>query len=394
MSLINNVLQDLDQRSALSAPDGKLLPEQVRALPPPPDKEWFWGVVSLLLVAALCWVGWVAYQLQPRSVATELAFKAAEEAPRNAERARIAALQVPPQAQAADKPAKSAPPAETAKPAPSEAALLSEAAGLAAEPAKPPTVLPELFKLASAIETPIAPRAPAQNASPAETAVPSPAKSKPEKPTAAPSPKAPVAATRLEKREQPRSGAEKAEAEFRRAAGLLNQGRVSEAAAGFTAALALDPTHEAARQSLAAVLIENRRFDEAGRVLQDGLALNPANGRFAMVLARIYAEQGNNVLALEILEKAKSSAQGDAEFNPLSGAILQRLSRHEEAAEAYRAAVQAVPQSGIAWVGLGISLEALRRPAEAGDAFRRAVATGSLSAEVKTYAEQRARQLH
>jgi MSHA biogenesis protein MshN len=55
--------------------------------------------------------------------------------------------------------------------------------------------------------------------------------------------------------------------------------------------------------------------------------------------------------------------------------------------------VSAGPQNGVSWVGLGISLEALQRRTEAADAFRRAVATGTLTAEVKNYAEQRARAL-
>jgi MSHA biogenesis protein MshN len=390
MSLINQVLQDLDQRNALSAADGTLPPQQVRAIPAPlPDREWFWGVVALLMVAALCWVGWVAYQLQPKSVATELAFKADEEARQHAEQAPIAASQQPAQVPTADKPAAPASSPETQKPA----SPSIEAAASVAEPPKPPTVPLEVFKLASSIETPITQRAPAENASQVETLVPPPVKNRPTAVRAVLKPPA-EALPRLEKREMPSTSAEKAESEFRRAAALLNQGRISEAEAGLTAALALDPAHETARQSLVAVLIENRRFDEASRLLQDGLASNPANARFAMVLARIHAERGDNALALEVLEKAKGSAQGDAEFNPLLGAILQRLSRHEEAAQAYRAAVQAVPQSGISWVGLGISLEALQRRAEAGDAFRRAVATGSLNADVKTYAEQRARQLH
>jgi MSHA biogenesis protein MshN len=414
MSLINKVLQDLDQRSAMSAPDGQLPPRQVRAIPaPPPGREWFWRVVAVLITAALGWVGWIAYQLQPRNLATELGYKAGEEARQKTERARIAAGKVtpPPQTRATEKaaasaeagksaaaPAKPPVPTPSSKPAPLPEApmpALAEAAAPAAEPAKPPATTLEIFKLAFSIETPITQRPPTETPSQAETSRPPPANQNLEKPPApAAKPKPPAqAAARLEKREQPRTSAETAEAEFRRAAALVNQGRISEAAAGLTAALALDPAHEAARQTLVAVLIENRRFDEASRLLQDGLAANPGNARFAMVLARIHAERGDNALALEVLEKAKSSAQGDAEFNPLLGAILQRMSRHDEAAQAYRAAVHTMPESGIAWVGLGISLEALQRRTEAGDAFRRAVGTGSLNADVKTYAEQRARQL-
>jgi hypothetical protein len=47
------------------------------------------------------------------------------------------------------------------------------------------------------------------------------------------------------------------------------------------------------------------------------------------------------------------------------------------------------PQSGTSWVGLAISLEALGSRPEAAEAFRRGIATGTLPADVKGYAEQR-----
>src|SRR5712671_5084482 len=168
MSLINQVLQDLDQRNALSAPDGPLPPQQVRAIPaPPPDREWFWGVVALLIAVALCWVGWVAYQLQPQSVATELAFKAGEELRQRAKQADTAVAEAP----AAPAPlSEPAPVAETPKPA------LTEAPAPAPQPPQPSTVPFEVLRLASSIETPIAQRGPAQNASQIEAPVPTTAK--------------------------------------------------------------------------------------------------------------------------------------------------------------------------------------------------------------------------
>ena len=61
---------------------------------------------------------------------------------------------------------------------------------------------------------------------------------------------------RVEKREQVLSPEDRAEAEFRRGVGLLNQGRVSESEEAFGAALAVYPAHEAARQALVAVGLE------------------------------------------------------------------------------------------------------------------------------------------
>jgi hypothetical protein len=46
-----------------------------------------------------------------------------------------------------------------------------------------------------------------------------------------------------------------------------------------------------------------------------------------------------------------------------------------------------------AWIVLCISLEALQQRADAADAFRHALAAGPVSAELKTFAEQRIRAL-
>jgi len=139
--------------------------------------------------------------------------------------------------------------------------------------------------------------------------------------------------------------------------------------------------------------VEEGRLDDAKRLLAEGLNRNPAQTQFAVTLSRIAAGQGDYKGALQVLDKVSEPARTGAEYNALQGALLQKLHRHAEATQAYEAALKALPESGTAWVGLGISLEALAKRPEAAEAFRRAVATGNLGAEVRSYAEQRARAL-
>ena len=83
MSIINKMLQDLDRRQGLSEPDATVAMPQVRTVRAARgDREWFWRIVAVLLVASVGWVAWIAWQLQPReSIATDLALKAAQSAP-------------------------------------------------------------------------------------------------------------------------------------------------------------------------------------------------------------------------------------------------------------------------------------------------------------------------
>jgi Flp pilus assembly protein TadD len=112
-----------------------------------------------------------------------------------------------------------------------------------------------------------------------------------------------------------------------------------------------------------------------------------------VALARIYVDRGDFPLALEVLDKAGAGAAPNDDYHVMRGAILLKLSRPGEAADAYRLALGSGKQSGASWVGLGVSLDALGEKPEAAEAFRRGVATGGLAEELKAYAEQRLRQL-
>ena len=198
---------------------------------------------------------------------------------------------------------------------------------------------------------------------------------------------------RIDKREHARTPSDRAEAQFRRAAQLLQHGRVVDAQEALSAALAEDPTHRAARQTLIALYLEERRFDDARSQLEDGLAANPGYAPFAVALARMRLDKGDYTGALSVLDQASEGPDRGADYYSLRGAVLQRLSRHADAADAYRHALNVGPQTGTSWVGLGISLEALAKRPEAAEAFRRALATGGLANDVKAYASQRIQQL-
>ena len=117
-----------------------------------------------------------------------------------------------------------------------------------------------------------------------------------------------------------------------------------------------------ARQALISLLVDQRRLDDAQRLLQEALARDPDQVQFATVLARILVERDDYGRALEVLRACKGDVSRDADYNALLGAVLQHMSRPAEAADAYRAALRLAPQAGTAWVGLGLSLEALRPP--------------------------------
>lgn len=338
MSLINKMLQDLDARAG--QPGAAPLPADVR-LAPAPEARARW-VRGALLGAALGAVG----------AAGLIGWRAMGE----------------PQA-----PAVAAAPVQAA-PVALPVALPVAAPAQVAEVAPPPPVpLPEPEPAPEPVQAPPAPRQESMRA----TVKPAPA------------PRKPVAPAAVNGRSE--TTAQRTENTYRRALLVLEDGRVTEAIATLQAALKIDPRHEASRQTLVGLLIEARRPDEAMRQLQAALTLDARQPSLAMLLARLQVERGGPALAT--LMRTLPHAAGNGEYHAFLAGVLQREGRHREAAEHYQAALRTAPGNGVWWMGLGISLQAEKRDAEAVAAFWQALGSGTLSPELTAFVERRLGQL-
>jgi MSHA biogenesis protein MshN len=353
MSLINKMLQDLDRRNAMA--DASPAPQPVRPIGQPArGRDRFWWIVAALMIGAAGWMGWVAWNIfAPREpLATPAAYaveKQAKARPRTVEQKL-----------------------EEPKPEPVAKAE--------------PQVPVETLRLAHTIDTPfIKPAAKPERARKAAA----------EGPVAqAPRPQVVLAdKPKIERRELVAPASERAEVEFRAAAELLRQGRAAQAEAGFLGALKIDPSHRGARQALVALHLERGQLETARRLLEEGLNIDPSQPDFSVALARILVERKDFAGALAALQASEAAAGAHAEHHFLRGTVLQRLGRHQEAADAYRNSLQVQQASARSWIGLGISLEALQHRAEASEAFKRALAAGPADAELRSFAEQRIRAL-
>jgi MSHA biogenesis protein MshN len=189
------------------------------------------------------------------------------------------------------------------------------------------------------------------------------------------------------------SPAQHAEAEFRKAVALMQQGHIADAMAGYEAVLRLDAGHDAARQALVALLLESKRGAYAERVLQDGLKNKPEHTGFAMLLARLQVERSAVDQAAATLEKSLPYANAQADYQAFYAALLQRQNRHKEAIAYYQVALQLAPDNGIWLMGYGISLQAMQRADDARDAFRRALESKTLNPELQAFVQQKLKGL-
>ena len=362
MSLINQMLQDLDSRRAVNG----ALPNEVRPLPAAPRSHG--TLVAGICIAVFALLGVFVWRQLDSPTAS---------APR-------AALPAPPQAEKnlESPPGPSAPPA----------AALPEFSGISGADDEARLrlttslrLLPERELLAAAPAVPSRVVAP-----PTAAATPANAKGGALLATHSPTPNGPVL---IEKSAASGSSLERAEGEYRKALGVLNSGRLTETIEGLRAALKLDGAHTGARQLLFKLLVENRRVDEAAELLQEGLQSQPAQILWAMSLGRLQVDHGDLPGAWQTLQRSLPFAVNNADYQGFAGHVLQRLGRNREAAAHYQTAAHLAPAEGRWWLGLGLALESSGQAAEAREALLRAKASATLGVELANLVEQKLRQL-
>lgn len=199
------------------------------------------------------------------------------------------------------------------------------------------------------------------------------------------------ASSRIDKQERVPTPAERAEAFYRQGREAQRAGRADEALTSYQAALAVFPEQAAARQALAALLIEARRWEAAEQVLREGIELPAARLASTLTLARVLVERSQAAAALELMEKQAASGERNAEYQGFLAVLLNRAGRAHEAAERYQAATRLAPGEARWWAGLGIALEADGQGAAAREAYLKARSLPGLPPELAQHIEQRLR---
>lgn len=182
---------------------------------------------------------------------------------------------------------------------------------------------------------------------------------------------------------------ERSKESYRDALALYRQGRLLDGNEHLRRALELDPRNVKARIYLATQYLGQGGRDEAEQLLAQGIELTPDNAKLAKFYARLLVAKGNVDKALSVLEDAQPDVVQDPEYHAFMAALYQRLGRHEEAVTAYRRVVEVRPDSGVWWMGLAISLEAMGDDDVAIVAYRKALNGHAMTADLQRYASER-----
>lgn len=203
----------------------------------------------------------------------------------------------------------------------------------------------------------------------------------------------PEAVTSVNDIKRPAGTAQLAESRYQRALEYLQVSRMDPAIEQLREAVRLQPDMHVARELLANLYLRTGRNAEAFIVLKAGMDASPQYLPFAKMYARTLVQQGQLPAAKQVLESSLLFAGNDADYQALLAAVEQRLGDHGAAVSRYMRALEINKQQGTWWVGMGISLEALGRNAEANQAYKAARVSPGLSAELVAYVESRLKQL-
>ncbi len=152
------------------------------------------------------------------------------------------------------------------------------------------------------------------------------------------------------------------------------------------------PGDRRARELLIGLMLRGERYPAAIEQLDKGLARAPSHAKFMLIKARLLAQAGDMTGALGLLESLPRAHDGRVEAVQMLGALYQQQGRYADAVVSYRELLGLKPNYGPAWVGYAISLDGTGDP-KALAAYRRALRLGGVPSAAAMYARERIAQL-
>jgi len=278
--------------------------------------------MAMTMLFAVGWVAWLVWQLTPHSVVTDLVYQSREERsprrkrPPRSLRRRCGRLEF-----------------RTRR-------FVSRAGAFAATLEK---VNVDMLRLATELTTPIPQRSSRTSSSRSGSKTRSGAR---RRSRSNPLLRATLPPRRARSTAREYSARNRAESEFRRAVNLVNQGRIAEGMDGFRRALEIDPGHEAARQTMVALLLEAKRVDEAAVSCRTA-SRSTREHRFRHAARAHHGREQRYLHGAFRAAKARRTAGPQPGLSRICRWLYQRLERHKEAIEQYQAALRLAPSAGV-----------------------------------------------
>lgn len=198
----------------------------------------------------------------------------------------------------------------------------------------------------------------------------------------------------MEKVIHPPSTTELADQLYQQGYRALQQRNSTSAEQLWQKALTTEPGHLKSREGLIALYLSQGRKIESAKLLEEGVRRHPEHAQFALLHARMLAEEGHAAAAISALEQAMGNTEPQQpELFALAAALYQQQHDYDNSIRAYQRALYLHPQQSHWWMGLGISLEGAGKPTEAKSAYEEALQRGALTKDARKYVQQRLQEL-
>jgi Tfp pilus assembly protein PilF len=183
------------------------------------------------------------------------------------------------------------------------------------------------------------------------------------------------------------------EEEYQAALQYSSQGNLTKAQLLLSQLVVKYPEYTSARESLVKILLEQDKQLQADMVLQVGLQQKPLYPPYAELKARILVKEGKMTDAINLLQKSAPAINSNPDYHAFIAALYQRQGQSLLAAKLYEQLIPLEPENGVWWMGLGIAYENLGKHSEALQAYARADRIDQLNPELKAYIESRIHSL-
>ncbi len=151
------------------------------------------------------------------------------------------------------------------------------------------------------------------------------------------------------------------------------------------ALLKTDPSYKDARTSLVALYLNNGEQREAEKMINEGMQLSSNYAPFIELKARILDLKGKTQQALDLLHTISPPINENPDYHALIAALYEQHNDDALAIDTYKQLININPHNGNWWFGLAVSYEKTNQNKAAMTAYKRAMAEGQLNPDSNQY---------
>jgi len=187
------------------------------------------------------------------------------------------------------------------------------------------------------------------------------------------------------------TSAELIEQKLTQAENALSINNIAKAETLFEDILIIEPTYIMARKKLAALWFGRQSYGPALNLLSQGIAIAPQNSELRMMKARIHLKQGYGLLAYKTL--LPMALFENDEYQIFLANIAQKVKKYKTAISAYQVLIKMQPDVSRWYLGLAIVYDKSSQFMLAVESYTQALTRGDLSHSSIKFAQQRMQAL-